>query len=824
MHQLAGTVRSALRSALRIFSTSPTLSVAAILSIALGLGATLGLFTVSQSILNSPLQARRPDRLIAIFTSDNRSGSIPLTSLSFLDFQDVAQQTSSVLELASYLEQPVSLAFGSGELPKRASAVFATRNHFAVLGIAPALGRFFTAALGGTTEVVLSYAAWRDRFQGDPHVLGMSILVNRSPVTIVGVAPRGFSGLKLGSSPMLWISLDANSLVMHTAVGPSLWTKRQVRWFAAFGRLNDGVDVRQIRTAVRVVGERLAAAYPETNALRSFDVMPLEQAQVPPARRAIVRKVLYALAAIIGCILLVTVANVSLLLLGRAITRAHQVSIRIALGANWLDVLLRACAESFVLSVAGTIVAIPVGLFIARLLQGSQRLLPTDSLGTLPIDWREAVFAGALCLTTALGTAVFPVILSFRSDLSGLLRTRSATLGHRNWWLSPANFLVAGQLALTVPLLASTLLTASGLYRAQRTAEKMFAESVALADVDPTQQGYNKQRRRQLYRDLLEVVRHTPGVQSAALATVRPLAQDHDAVRATLQGLPVTSGHSEWLYCNAVSSEYFAAMGIRIVDGRAFTTTDREDWPRVAIVNEALVERFLAGQPAVGRRLTLPDELEKSYELVGVVQNLKYSYLWEGAQPYLYVPLDQWPAPVATLHVRGRDPKQLIPAVRQQIARLDSGLPFYDVGLLNEQVRASLQQPQLIGILAGSFALLALLLSAVGLYGIVAYLVQQQSFEIGIRLALGGDARSVQWLYARRGLAVAATGLAAGVLSSAVLARLFPLSEYAYGAGDHGVFVLVIAVQLTFVAAIFASVLPTGRAARMNPSEVLRRI
>lgn len=824
MHRILGTLRSAFRPALRLFFTSPTLSIVAVLSIALGCGATLGLFTVSNSMLRWPLQASHPDRLIAIFSSDKRPGSIPLNWLSFLDFQELAQNTSSVLEVASYLEQPVGLALAAGELPERASAVFATRNYFAVLEIAPALGRFFGTNTGTATEAVLSYATWRERFHGDPGILGKSILINRSPVIIVGVAPKRFSGLKLSSSPLLWISLDRSILATNTPVGSALWTKRHIRWFSAFARIRDGVDLSQVRAALRLVGDQLAAAYPDTNALRSFDVMPLEEAQIPPGRRAVVQKVLYALAAIIGCILLVTAANVSLLLVGRTFTRAQQFSIRVALGASWVDVVLPACAESFVLSVTGCILAIPVALFIARLLQGSQQLASVNSANALLLDWRLAAFAVVLCLATALGAAVLPALLSFRSGLAGLLRARSGTLERPGWWLSPANFLVAGQLALTVPLLASTLLTTSGLYTAQRRAEKMFGQPVGLADIDPTRQGYNKQRRWQLYRELLEAVRKIPNVEFAALATVRPLAQDHDALRATFQGRPVTSSSSEWLSCNAVSSEYFAVMSMHILAGRAFSPDDDEDAPRVAIANEALVERYLAGHNAVGVRLFLPDEPTQSYEIVGVVQNLKYSNLWEGPQPYLYVPINQWPTPVPTLHVRGRDPKQLMSAVRRQVARLDSSLPFYNVKMLDEQVRGSLQQPQLIAILAGSFAVLALLLSGIGLYGILAYLIQQQSFEIGIRLALGCDARAVQWLYARRGIAVAVAGLAAGMLSSALLARMFPLSEYAYGAEDQGAFMLCIAAQFVLVAAILASVVSVRRVAHRNPSEVLRRV
>lgn len=804
-----------------IFIENPIATSAAVAAISLGCGVGFAAFTLVDAILYRPMPVADVERLFKLSLADKRPGSIALTGISFLDYQDLLQQVAPVLDLACYLDHAASLRLPGGDTAEHISAAFASRNYFAIVGIAPAIGRFFDSRLTlprGADEAVLSYSAWKSRFAGDVEVVGRTIFVNGVSTTIVGVTPQSFHGLELQYEPAVWLPLDAESVSMHTAVRGNLWTKRQIRWFGACARLKAGVSAAEVSLTLKQVSDQLAVAYPDTNAHRGFVIAPIMEAQVSPLQRASLKKTAGILWAMSGCIVLITLANLSLLLVGRSIDRTRTTAIRLALGARWYDVMFTIWTEALLLTLAGVIMAVPIGYFLAQALTIALGL-PDASRGITWWGWGPAAFVFGICGTTALAASVAPALHLWRRDVLTALRSSSSQWVGASRWMSMRTLLVLGQVALTVPLSFWALRMSISMHQIDAVARRGFEGTVWLSDIDPTSEGYNPEQRQELYRRLLEDIQRVPGVQQAAIATIRPLSRSHNAVRANVDGRSVTSLEDEWLLCNAVSDGYFATMGLPIRAGRSFSDSDDRPERAVVVVNETFAKLFLRKQP-VGAHLNLPDEPHRVYEVIGVVADSKYSDLSETPIPYIYLPLRQWNAPVATLHLRTTQPASIVGTIPRLLAKLDPNLFLYNVSTVKDQLSQSVAQPQAITRLSRILASAALILSLLCVYTMINYLVHKDSVAIAIRLALGADQLRVQIIYVQRAMAVAGLGVAVGVFASMASS---PFVSNVSGVNDTPARIALPAVaSLVWLSVGLASALAARSAGGKNPVELLR--
>jgi len=816
-----------LRYALRRLRTQPGFALVAIVTLALGIGANTAIFTLIDALLLRPLPGvAHAEQLVMVYTSDFSSGRF--STSSYPDYRDFREQNQAFSGLAAFADNQ-AMHLSTGGEAERIRGGLVSGEYFAVLGVNAALGRTLLPeddqSPGAHPVAVISHDLWRRRFGSDPRVVGRSVSLNGFPFTVVGVAAEDFRGTGLQSALEAWVPM-----MMYRQVNPAAqavpFERRGSRGIFVVGRLKPGATLEQAQAQFDTIAARLAEAHPETNLgtlndpgrPRPVTLVPVNQALVGPAARDATARVARLLMAVVGLVLLIACANVANLLLAQARGRQREIAVRSALGASRRRLVRQMLAESLLLSLLGAGVGLLLAAWLAELLLSFEAFAAFAAL-RVSLDARVLGFTALVSVLTGMVFGLAPALQASRPDLVPALKDAEPGGGPVARRFGLRNLLVVSQVALSLVLLAAAGLFLRSLQKAY-AADLGFATGDAmLASVDLARQGYSEAQGRQFYRQVTEWVAALPGARSAALAQYVPINAGGSRTTVSLEGYTPRPNEDLELNVNVVGEGYFEALGMPLALGREFGPQDTGSAGQVVIINEALARRFWPGENPLGKRISFRPG--PGHEVIGVAKTGKYRNLREEPLPYMYLPLGQNYRPRMTLFVRAAGGAAGLPeAVRAAVRGLDQNLPLFEVRSFDEHLAVALAPERTNAWLIGGFALLALLLAAVGLYGLMSYNVAQRRHEIGVRMALGAQRRDVLRLVMWESLKLAGWGIATGLAAAVALTRLVAGMLYGVGATDPLTFAGV-AATLTAVL-IVASYLPARRATRVDPMVALR--
>ncbi len=827
-----------LRFALRTLARSSLFTAVAVLSLALGIGANTSIFSLLDQVLYRSLPVRDPKSLVVFHVDDHSSGSSSSDNnqsvFSYPMYQDLRDRDRNRVfsGVVARAHAPVSVSW-NGQT-ERARAEIVSGNLFEVLGVSAVLGRAFTpeddGAPGAHPVVMLSHDYWVRRFAGEPGVLNAKVAINGHPMIVIGIAPAGFRGVLSGDNPEVFAPIAMKREITPTWDG---LTDRQTRWLNILARLKPGVSPEQAQAAVQIVYRPILEAqvkqFPERSK-RADRLILNQKLELQPAAQGINQlrqeweKPLVALMALVGLVLLIACANVANLLLARAASRRREMAIRLALGAGRSSLLRQLLIESLVIALAGGLLGLLVSAWTTSALL---RILPADATGgwiAATLDVRLLVFTLALSTFTGLLFGLAPALQSGRTEVASTLREQPAALASAGGGARIRRVLVVAQLALSLLLLVGAGLFARSLFNLRRVDPGFRTERLLTFAIDPALNGYTKERGFALFRDLQERLGRLPGVVAAGAASPGPLTHSNRGSNITVEGYQAREDEDMDVSRHAVSPGYFRALGTPLVRGREVTERDIASPDKVVVVNEAFVRRFFGDANPLGRHMMwgasnkrLPD-----MEIVGVVRDFKHNSLREAPKPAVYSTYtNEDSLGRMEFYVRGeRDTATLGAQIRRLVQQLDAGLPVFDMQPVEIQVAESIQVDRLIAILSCAFGVLATLLAAVGLYGVVAYTVARRTAEIGIRVALGAVPRDVLWLVMKDVGTLVVFGLAIGLPVALALGRLVESQWFGLKAADPVIYAGA-SLALMMVAAL-SGLIPGSRAARIDPIDALR--
>jgi len=810
-----------LRYAARMLWRQPGFTAVAVLSLALGIGANTAIFSIIDSIFFQTVPVRQPSRLVELFTTDRHNPG--LLGISRLNAIDYGRQVPALSGVAHDTFVPITLGSSGREQPEIVTGQMVSTNYFSLLGLKPALGRFFLPEENQVPDrdpvAVLGDAIWRTRFGADPRILGRSIRMDGTPFTVVGVMPRAFTGLITGVRIDVWVPTMMHHLVMP--LDTLVFDHRRALMFSAFGRLAPGATIAQAQVQANAVARRLQQAYPMPDAGRGVRLVPLNEALLNPNARALFTRIAVVLMAIVGLVLLIACANVANLLLARAAARRREIAVRVSLGAGRRRLGRQLMTESVLLALLGGALGLLVGVWVRDLIWGLRPPGPFAMQLGPAVDGRVLAFTFGVAIVTGLLFGLAPAIQGTRPDLVADLKDRSSQVSDISGRLSLRKTLVVLQVALSFAALIGAGLFVRSLQNAERIAPGFRTHDVAVLNFNLQAAGYRDARGRAFDRQVLDRVAGLPGVRRASLSTVLPMAGGGLGRTIILEGRAAPPGGSGLVVLtSSVTPGYFDVMRIALRRGRLFAPTDVAGAPGVAIVNEAMVRRFFPAGNAVGQRFRFYGQ-DAPLEIVGIVADNEFGSVGEPPRPCVYVPLDQGDMGQVWLEVWTSGHTQAaLGTVRSVVQGLDRDLPLTGLSTMGQQVRSALWGPRMGAALLGAFGLLALVLAAIGLYGVMAYLVTQRTPEIGVRMALGATARDVRRLIVRQGMALALAGIVVGLLAGLALARVESRLLYGVGTVDVPTY-LVVPVVLAGVA-LLATLLPARRATRIDPLAALR--
>lgn len=828
-----------LRVALRTLTKTPFVTMVAIASLALGIGANAAIFSLFDQMLLRALPVQEPERLVNLAAPGPKPGSQSCNQAGDCDavfsypmFRDLEAAETGLAGIAAHVGFGANLA-RDGETIS-AQGMLVSGSYFPLLGLRPALGRLLGPAddrvIGEHFVAVLSHGYWQDHLGSDPSVLNGTIVVNGRSLTIVGVAPAGFEGTTLGSRPDVFVPIT-----MRTAMSPWFegFENRRSYWAYLFGRLAPGVALEQadgqINNVYAAIINEVEAPLQEGMSEATLTRFRAKRVAVQEGQRGQsslhgeVRTPLLMLFTVTGVVLLIACANIANLLLVRAAARGPEMAIRGSLGAPRRQLVGQLLCEALLLALAGGAASVVVGRATLGLIAS---ILPPNAAATFTprLDPGAIVFIGALAIATGVLFGLAPALHATRSDLVTTLR---ASAGQTSGAGSAARFrsaLVVGQLGLSMALLVAAGLFIKSLWNIARVDLGLEPRNVVTFRISPELNGYQPAESWALFEGVEEGLAAIPGVSSVSAAAIPVLRGWNSANDVSVEGFesgPDVNANSS---VNWIGPGYFSTLGIPLLAGREFTPADGADAPLVAIVNEAFAAKFgLAGPRAVGKRMARArrgDELD--IEIVGVVRDARYSEVKQEVPPQFFTPYRQDPdlGSIAFYARTGGEPDPVLRAIPGMIARLDPNLPVEDLKTLEAQVRENVFLDRVIGQLSTSFAVLATLLAAVGLYGVLAYTVAQRTREIGLRMALGADRRRVQAMVLRQVGKMTALGGALGVVAALALGRAADSLLYEMGGNDP--VVLLVVVPMMAAVALAAGLLPALRASRVDPMKALR--
>lgn len=807
------------RYGLRMLLKSPGFTIVALLSLALGIGANTAIFSMVSGFLFAPLPVDQPGQLVSIFTTDTKNpGPLPTSHYNFNDYREKNDVFADVL---GYTFAGVSFSGSSGE-SKQLTAIVVSGNYFDVLGVKAQLGRTFLPDEDKTPNthpvVVLSYSSWQRDFAGDPSIVNRTISLNRHDYAVVGVAPKDFTGTDLGGGPDLWVPM-----MMHDQIQPGFdfYNGRRGLFLAMIGRLKDGVNVAQAQASMTALGSRLEEEYRKDNEGRNVRLIPLLTARKDPTGDGQVGNTTLTYLGIAAIVLLIACANVTNLLLARATRRKREIAIRLAMGAGRSRLIRQLMTESLLLSVTGG----AIGLLVAVWSRDVLRSLVQFGFGPnqqMSIDPRVIIFALVISILSGVLFGLAPALQASKSDLVPTLKGEiTMAVGARGFRFNLRKALVIFQVGLSLFALITAGLFVRTLQKAQAVNPGFNVNNVVLMAFNLGREGYTEAQGRNFHQQVVERVRSVAGVADATVARDRPFGGGF-ARSVFLEGQePTPGGRGVLVQTNNIGLRFFDTLGIGFVRGRDFAETDSEKTPKVLIINEAMANRFWADQDPIGKRLKLFGDPEYR-EVVGIVRDSKYNSLTEPRRPFLYIPLLQEYAPQVNLHVRTlSDPKSIVAALRSEVQAIDPTLPALNVQTLSERVENSLGNERSQATLIGSSGLLALLLAAVGLYGVMSYTVAQRTREIGIRMALGAGRGNVMGLVLKQGVTLVSAGVVLGLVAAIALNKIF-IAGLLFGVSAFDPLTFIGTSGILLVVSLLASYIPARRATKVDPLIALR--
>jgi predicted permease len=803
------------RIGVRMLRRSPGFTLLAILCLALGIGATTSVFSWIEGILLRPFPlVANQDRIIAL-TGTDRNGR---TDVSWPDLQDLRKNCTSVE--AFIAEHIGGATLNIGYRAQRATGSVVSSNYFAALGIRPLLGRTFLPnedeGRNAHPAVVISYQMWTDRFNRDPAIIGKTQMLNGIKYTIIGVAPAGFYGTFVGYSWQFWVPASMEEAFES---GGYKLENRGARWSEGFAILKPGATIAQAQAEISAIGARLAAAYPETNRARNFKLYPLWQTPfnnagtlLPTLRIALV---------VAGLVLLIAYANVGNLLLVRSFARTHEMTVRLAVGAGRARLLRQLLTEGLLLAAAGAACGIVVAYGCRDLLKVMFAPPAPGIVISLPaeLDWRVLVLSAGVCLTASVLLGLVPAVQAGSIDLAGAMKSDSGGVVGGRGKARIRSALVMVQVSLSFILLVGAGLLLKSL-QAMRTTDLGFAtEGVLFGNVDLTAAGYEGPRIPNFQDQLTDRVAAIPGVQSMAWSKWVPFTYRSPASAAiVVEGYEAAPGEQPVVEYNEVGPGYFATTGTALVAGRDIGVADSETAAKVAVVNEAMVQRFWRGENPVGRRLQLKGQW---MQIVGVARTTKYGSLLENSKPFFYTAMRQGTPGGANFQIRTRlGPEAMAHALLREIKNIDANLAPGEVITMREQVNRRTWSQRAAVTLLAIFGSIALLLSGIGLYGVMSYAVSQSVRELGLRMALGATGPDLLRIVMLKGFQVTMAGICVGGAAALGLTRLMGDLLYKTSPRDPGSFAAAFVTMV--LAAVAACLVPAWRAMRTDPVQALR--
>jgi predicted permease len=825
-----------LKLAVRRLLKTPFVSLIAIVSLALGIGANAAIFSLFDQTLLRPLPVVRPPELVNLSAPGPKPGSNSCGQagsceevFSYPMFRDLERLQTVFTGVAAHVGFGANLAYHGQTLNGEGTLV--SGSYFPLLGLQPALGRLLTVEddrnIGGHFVTVLGHDYWTTVLGGNPAVLNDTIIVNGQALTIVGVAPRGFAGTTLGNTPKVFVPLTMRG---QMSPGWKGFDNRQTYWAYLFARLKPGVSIDQARTGlnnlyrsiINDVEAPLQKGMSDQTMTRfrakTIGVEPGYRGQSSIHREA--KTPLLFLLTVTGIVLLIACANIANLLLARGAGRATEMAIRLSLGASRRQLLVQLLTESCVLAILGGVAGLVVARWTMALVAS---LLPPDANNTLQFELqgRIVLFAAVLSIATGFIFGLFPAWHSTKPDLVSAIKAQA---GQPSGARAAARFrtsLVTAQIALSMALLMCAGLFVKSLSNVTRVDLGIKIDNVVTFRISPGLNGYEPERAKTFYQRAEQELGSIPGATGVAIARVALLAGNNSSTDVSVEGFPRGPDTDTESRYNEISTGYFRTMGVPLIGGREFATADTAGTAKVVIVNEAFAKKFNLGRDAVGKHMAQGDG-KLDLEIVGLAQNAKYSEVKQEVPPLFFRPYRQSERVGSmSFYVRGAgDPAQLLRSIPAVIARLDPNLPIEDLKTMPQQVRENVFLDRMISTLSAAFAFLATLLASVGLYGVLAYTVSQRTREIGLRMALGADSARVRAMILKQVGWMTLAGVIAGVtgayyLGKAAASLLFQLQPY-------DPIVIASSVVLLTLVALGAGYIPAYRASRVQPMQALR--
>lgn len=831
-----GSLLADLKFALRTLRRSPLFSSIAILSLALGIGANTAIFTLMDQLMLRLLPIRDPDSLVMLYQEGSHMGSnsgprmhsYPL----YQDFQKKAEPFAEVI-----CRRAVEASLSVDGQTERVDAELVSGNYFTALDVKPAAGRLFNSeeddrVYEGHPVVVLSHEYWVQRFAADPKAVGRKILVNNYPMTIAGISGPGFTGMDPARSPQIRVPILMKSILMPSQSWMQMDNRRS-RWVQVFARLKPGFTAQSAEAGMQVLYKQI----------RQYEMsLPGAKDWGPYARQEFMKGTIHVeraaagysqmrnnfstalivLMCMVGLVLLIACANVANLLIARAVARQKEIAVRLSVGASRGQLVRQLLVESVVLSMIGAV----CGVFLAVWMTGALlSLIPSEGnpllLKSSP-DLRILSFTLGLTLLTSLIFGLAPALKASRPDLWTTLKDAAGAASGSGGSVLLRKGLVSAQVALSFLLLFGAGLFVRSLQNLKTTNTGFQAiDTIVKFRVSPALNGYKTDRVMQFYADLLANIRAVPGVKSASYATNQILAGGTSDSYMTVEGHQTKDGEDMQAYMNWLSPEYFASMGVPLLEGRDFDRRDIKSQATVAVVNRKFAEHFFKEKSAIGRHLGwgAGPATKLDIEIVGVVENSLYDGPRGGIRRQVFMPYHGNGSAAFYARATG-SPASLYAALRGEVKRLDASMPVYQMQTVEEQLDETLLTERLIAMLSAGFGALATLLASIGLYGVMAFVVARRTKEIGVRMALGAVPRSVVWMVMKEVLLLLGIGLAVGVPAAIGLGRL--VATQLYGVESKDPWVAGVAMALLAAVAALAGLIPARRASRIDPLIALR--
>jgi putative ABC transport system permease protein len=811
-----------LRYAFRVLGKQPLLTAIVVLTFALGIGANTAVFSVLNAVLLRPLPFHEPQNLVALGEYDPREkadSGTEVESISYLDYVDWRAQNQVFEQVAVYTNQSVStLTDGTEATHVQGEAVSA--DLFALLGIQPILGRAFLPREDepGNHVVILSHGLWQRRFGADRSVIGKAVTLNGQPFQVIGVMPPRFVFPISSVPPELWTSM---SILRESKDGSQPMTEqRDNDFFQCIARLKPNVSIQQAQANIDTITASWRQQYPDSKANVGAKVLPQLNAMIGGTRSA-----LFMLCAMAGCVLLVACVNVANLLLARSLSRNKEISIRAALGAGRQHIIKQLLSESILLGALGGFVGLLVAIWSIDSLKS---FLPASipRIDEVSLDVRVLGFTALVSLGVGIFAGLLPAWRASHTNLAGSLNesSRGSSEGARGRRIRSA--LVVVEIVLALVLLASAGLLAASFVRLQNVRPGFDPANVMTARVALPDANYGKpQQAAEFYKKLLARVSTLPGVNAAAAAWWVPLSGSEITFNFDLEERPLPKGQQPLAQVNAVTADYFNTVRVPLLRGRAFTDRDNKTAPPVAIVSESFAKKFFPAEDPIGKRITPNGSVDPGdppvREIVGVVGDMHLISLRLSPKPQIYLPHQQFGVGGMSIFVGSQmSESSLMSTLSRAVNEIDKDVPVYRMRTLPDYLSQSIAQPRLNAMLVGLFALIALLLAAAGIFGVMSYSVTQRTQEIGIRLALGAQRYDVLRLVIGQGMRFVGVGLLLGLIGVFASTRLLQSLLFGVGATDLPTLFTVAAI-LSGVALI-ACLVPALRASRVDPVIALR--